>query len=152
MDDIIEMPYLSKVMMETLRMFAVIPAVTRQASEDVHIKEANITIPAGYNVMIPMSQINRDPTLWDFPSKFDPERFEGRGTTEFTHAKAGFFPFGYGARTCIGNTLAQMEASIFVCKLLQKFTFSKDDKFRLALSAGISLVTSNGVKIRLTPK
>ena len=106
-DDVLEMKYLAKVMQETLRLYSIIPCVTRYATEEVHIKEANITIPRGANLLIPMFLINRDPELWENPSKFVPERFEGRGN-EFTSAKNGFFPFGYGSRTCIGNVLSQV--------------------------------------------
>lgn len=46
-DDISEMKYLNKVMQETLRLYAIIPCVTRFANEEVHIKESDVTIPAG---------------------------------------------------------------------------------------------------------
>merc|ERR1711871_1507040 len=89
-DDVSSMKYLQKVMQETLRLYAIIPCVTRLASEEVHIKEADITIPKGANVLVPMFLINRDPELWEKPSEFNPERFTGQGN-EFTSAKSGFF-------------------------------------------------------------
>lgn len=150
-DDIAEMSYLSKVMQETLRYYAVIPAVTREAAEEVHIKEANITLPKGTNVMMPMTLMNRDPELWEFPSKFNPDRFEAK-TNEFTSAKSGFFPFGYGARTCIGNTLAQTEAAIFLVKILRKFKLTPDKNYKLRLNGGISTTTAAGVRVVMTPK
>jgi len=146
-DDVTEMKYLHKVMQETLRLYSIIPAVTRTATEEVHIKECNVTIPKGANVMIPMFLINRDPELWEDPSEFRPERFEGKG--DFTSAKNGFFPFGYGARTCIGNTLSQLESSVFMCHLLRKFRLKAEPGFKPAIMAGISLTTSNGINVIL---
>ena len=146
-DDMTEMKFLHNVMQETLRMYSIIPAVTRVATEEVHIKEANMTIPKGATVMIPLFLINRDPELWEKPSEFNPERFEGKG--DFTSAKNGFFPFGYGARTCIGNTLAQLESAVFICHLLLQFRLKADPGFKPAIMSGISLTTSNGINVIL---
>jgi cytochrome P450 len=149
-DDILELPYLAKVMQETLRLYAIIPGLTRTAAEEVHIKEAGITIPKDVELFIPMSLINRDPTIWENPSKFDPERFDGK-CTDFTSAKNGFFPFGYGSRTCIGNTLAQIESSIIICKLLMKVRFESDPGFKIRIMSGISLTTKGGINVLCRP-
>jgi len=146
-DELVEMKYLQMIMQETLRLYSIIPAVTRVATEEVYIKEANITIPKGANLMIPMFLINRDPELWDNPSQFNPERFEGKG--DFTSAKNGFFPFGYGSRTCIGNTLAQLESGTVLCHLLRRFRILPQPGFKPAIMSGISLTTSNGVEVVL---
>jgi len=58
-DDIAELTYLAKVMQETLRFYAIIPGVSRKSVEEVHIKEASVTIPKGVELFIPMSIINR---------------------------------------------------------------------------------------------
>ena len=151
-DDFADIKYLICVMMETLRYYAIIPGVSRVATEDVTFKEAgNVTIPKGTNIMIPMFVINRDPELWDDPVKFVPERFEERGN-DFTSAKDGFFPFSYGSRTCIGNTFAQVEAGIVMCHLIRKYKLLPDPKYKLSVRAGISLTTSNGVNVILDPR
>jgi len=147
-DDVTEMKYLMNIMQETLRLYSIIPCVSRGCTQDTHIKEANVTIPKGANMLIPMSLINRDPELWENPSKFDPERFEG-STGYFTSSKNGFFPFGYGARTCIGNILAQMESAVFIVKLITQFRLLEEPGFKPAIFAGISLTTSNGINVRL---
>lgn len=149
-DDVAEMTYLAKVMQETLRYFAIIPQVTRTSIEEVHIKEAGITIPKGVQMLIPMSIINRDPSVWDKPQEFNPDRFEGR-SVDFTSAKNGFFPFGYGTRTCIGNTLAQLESGIFVCHLLTRLSFDVDPGFKVKIHSGISLTTIGGIKVLVKP-
>jgi len=150
-DHVTEMKYLMKVMQETLRLYSIIPCVSRLATADVHIKEAdNVKIPKGSNILIPMFLINRDPELWDKPSEFIPDRFEGKGEF-FTNSKNGFFPFGYGSRTCIGNTLAQLESAVFMCHVLLTFRIEPDPGFKPAIFAGISLTTSNGINVKLHP-
>jgi cytochrome P450 len=147
-DDYAEMKYLQCVMMETLRLYAIIPCVTREVNEDVYIKEADVTLPSGTTVLIPMVILNRDPQIWENPGEFRPSRFEEKGN-DFTSAKDGYFPFGYGARTCIGNTFAQVESAIVLCKLMKKYSFAPDPKFNMAIRAGISLTTSNGINVIL---
>eukprot|EP01035_Chromulina_nebulosa_P005591 gene5591-7579_t len=129
-DDVSEMKYLQKAMQECLRMYAIIPNISRVATSEVHIKEANVTIPKGSTVLIPMFLINRDPDIWENPSEFNPERFEGKGSEYFTNAKSGFFPFGYGSRTCIGNILAQLETAIFITQILRRFRIEADPGFK----------------------
>ena len=146
-DQIKDMPYMRKVMLETLRMYTIIPNLARYCVEDFELKDLKITIPKGTEILIPMSTVTRDETVWERPGEFDPERFEG---SEMSVAKKGFFPFGYGSRVCIGNTLAQMESAVFMCHLLKRYRFEVDPKFRLKISSGISLTTSNGIRVRLT--
>ncbi len=146
-----ELKYLHFVMMETLRMYAIIPVVTRECAEDVHIKEAEVevTIPKNITVLMPMIVMNKDPELWENPNEFNPSRFEHKQSADFTSAKDGFFPFAYGSRTCIGNVLAQIESAIAFIHILRQFVIEEDKGFRPNILAGISLTTSNGINIRL---
>lgn len=147
-DDIAELKYLTYFLHETLRVFAIIPNVSRVTDHDVVIKECNdLFIPKGTEILVPMYLINRDPDIWENPSKFDPMRWEGRG--EYTSAKDGFFPFGYGTRTCIGNLLAQLEVSVFITQILRRFEILPEPGFKVKINGGISLTTSNGVRVIL---
>ena len=150
-DEFANLKYLHFVMMETLRMYAIIPVVTRECGEDIHIKETDIdiTIPKNITILIPMIVMNRDPELWDNPNEFNPSRFENKQSADFTSAKDGFFPFAYGSRTCIGNVLAQIESAIAFIHLLRQFVIEEDQGFRPNILAGISLTTSNGINVRL---
>ena len=109
-DDVVQLTYLTMVMQETLRFYAIIPILTRTSAEEVYIKEANCTIPKGVGILVPLAIMNRDPAIWKNPNMFEPERFGGK-VSDFTSARNGYFPFGYGSRTCIGNTLAQIEST-----------------------------------------
>jgi cytochrome P450 len=185
-DDFARMTYLHCVMTETLRLYAIVPGITRTATEEIHVKEANITIPKGSHLLIPMVVINRDPEVWENPSEFRPERFEEKiinqeingipdnshgknnsssstsssSTTssplsfgiDFTSARDGFFPFGYGSRTCLGSTLGQMEVAIILCKLMKRFIIEPDPLFRISIRSGISLTSFNGINVKLRPR
>ncbi len=153
-DDLSQLKYLQCVMMETLRMYPIIPVVTRECSSDAIIKEENlnVTIPKNITILIPMVVMNKDPENWDNPNDFLPSRFENKASADFTSAKDGFFPFAYGSRICIGNTLAQTESAIVMINLLRRYKIEEVEGFRPKIMAGISLTTSNGMHVRLTPR
>ena len=67
-DDITEMQYLKKVMQEVLRLYAIIPSVTRYCTQTTTIKESGVTIPKGANILIPLFLVNRDPEQWENPT------------------------------------------------------------------------------------
>jgi cytochrome P450 len=65
--------------------------------------------------------IQRDARYFDDPDAFIPSRFQegwDRGREKFT-----YFPFGGGARVCIGQHFAMMEASFMLAMVAQRFRF-----------------------------
>jgi cytochrome P450 len=148
-EDVVRMKYLSMVLQESLRLFPVIPYVMRRSAAEVVVKEenVNITIPADTDIMIPLYLINRDPAIWDKQNDFMPDRFADRA--DFSWARKGFFPFGYGTRCCLGNFVAVLQVSIYVCHVIRKFTLEPDPKYKPQMELGLSLTCKNGVSINV---
>lgn len=111
-----------------------------------------MVIPKDCNIFVPLIVMNKDPEIWDEPEAFRPERFADKSGADFTLAKNGFFPFSFGTRICVGNTLAQIESGIAISHLLRRFKFSQEEGFRPKIRGGISLTTTNGMQIVLTPR
>lgn len=153
-DDTAQLNFLQCVMMESLRLYPIVPNLTRECSVDTHIKDSNfnLTIPKHTTLMFPIFAMNRDPDTWEDPTVFKPSRFENKASSDFTSAKDGYFPFGYGCRICIGNTLAQMEASIILVHLIRAYKFSAVPGFHPKIRGGVSLTTTNGICVHLTPR
>lgn len=149
-NDVADMKYLSKVMQEAIRLYSIVPFMSRLSTEETHIKECGITIPKNVNILLPLFLVNRDPELWENPSQFNPDRFDSKAES-FTSAKHGFFPFGYGTRTCIGNTLSILETAVIFTQLLQKYRIKPATGYKMQIQSGISLTTDNGVMVNLSP-
>lgn len=147
-EDLGNFPFMRRVMQETLRLYPTIPQVTRQAVKDTKLKDSDIVVPSGTTVLVPMFIMHRDPDVWENPKTFDPDRFEG---IEHTSAKMGFLPFGYGGRTCIGNTLAIIEATVMFVHLLRQYRIEKVEGFKPKISSGISLTSDNGIQLVFHP-
>ena len=71
-------------------------------------------LPAGATVVAPTSLVHRDPRGFRDPSRFEPERWLADITPSWP-----FFPFGGGARRCVGEPLAHAEIETVVPAVLR---------------------------------
>lgn len=147
-EDIKKLEYCSNVMKETLRLYTVIPFVNRTTSDDVKLRDADIELPKDTTCLIPLCLLNRDPDVWENPNDFNPDRFNDLKIGD-NSAKHGFLPFGYGTRTCIGNTLALVEGTVMFALLAQKVTFEPIPGWKPTITAGISLTASRGIRCKI---
>ncbi|GER36058.1 cytochrome P450 [Striga asiatica] len=100
---------------EVLRLYPPVIALYQHAHENTKI--GNFAIPAGIDLLLPIMLVNRDPGLWGHEAEeFKPERF-ARGQL------AGFMPFGWGPRTCVGQNFAMVEAKVALAVMLKQFSF-----------------------------
>jgi len=75
-------------------------------------------IERGTNLIVGIYALHRDPALWDAPETFDPDRFSAersRGRDRWQ-----FLPFGAGARSCIGDHFAMLEATLGLASLVRR--------------------------------
>jgi cytochrome P450 len=103
---------------EANRLYPPITAISRAAIGRDEL--SGQTIKSGTMVVIAPYVLHRHRTLWDKPSRFDPNRFLG-GRREAIDRFA-YLPFGAGPRVCIGATFAIQEASIVIATIMRHFT------------------------------
>ncbi|XP_042514743.1 trimethyltridecatetraene synthase-like [Macadamia integrifolia] len=117
--DIPHLPYIKAIVKETMRVHPVAPMLTpRLAREDCEV--AGYNIPAGTRVFINTWTIGRDPSLWDAPNEFKPERFIGKDIDVKGH-DFELLPFGSGRRMCPGYSLGLKVIQSSLANLLQGF-------------------------------
>ena len=149
---------LKRVVQEVLRLYPVIPMVTRVTSKASTLpdeKGRSLRVPAGSRAVVPFFLLNRLPKLWgDDAAQFVPDRWlasqQEKRSEGVMAVPKGFMPFGYGTRTCIGYGLALVEAKVFLPRLLAKYTLHEVPGFSPTIKAGISLTVENpkGIKVR----
>ncbi|XP_072318852.1 cytochrome P450 2U1 [Eucyclogobius newberryi] len=114
------LPFTEATIMEVQRLSVVVPlAIPHMTSMDTEF--CGYSIPKGTVIIPNLWSVHRDPTVWDEPDHFNPERFldpEGK-----LLRKEYFIPFGIGRRVCMGEQLAKMEMFLMVTCLFQAFTF-----------------------------
>ena len=119
-----KLPYLNKVCRESLRYIPPIPTVSRQNIRATHL--GGYFIPAGTSVHVTANAINHLPGYWGVDAdKFDPDRWDDLPEEWRPNAYQSFLA---GPRGCIGRRFAETEMKIFLCCLLARFEFGRDER------------------------
>ncbi|KAF6164386.1 hypothetical protein GIB67_037543 [Kingdonia uniflora] len=124
--DIPCLPYIEAIVKETMRLHPVAPMlVPRLVREDC--KVAGYDIVAGTRALVSVWTIGRDPTLWDEPEVFRPERFVGKSMDVKGH-DFELLPFGAGRRMCPGYTLGLKVIQSSLANLIHGFVWKLPEK------------------------
>ena len=127
--DIYKLPYLQAIIKETLRLHPPVPfLLPRKAERDVDI--GGYTIPKDAQVMVNVWTISRDPTLWENPTLFSPERFIG-SDIDVKGRNFELAPFGAGRRICPGLLLANRMLLLMLGSLINSFDWKLEDGVKL---------------------
>ena len=116
-EDIPRLRYTEMVLAESMRLFPPAWAMGRYALNDFRLGE--FFLPAKTTVLMSQFVMHRDPRFFPDPLRFDPGRFTPEAKARRT--KFTYFPFGAGARQCIGESLAWMEGVLLLATLGQKW-------------------------------
>ncbi|MFI8520225.1 cytochrome P450 [Streptomyces sp. NPDC085481] len=145
--DLDELPYLTRVLKEAMRLFPAAPAIGRRAVEATEI--GGHTIPAGADVIVSPWVTHRHPRYWDDPERFDPDRFTPEREAE--RPRYAWFPFGGGPRACIGQHFSMLESVIALAMILQSYELEAIDT-RVPLASAITLQALGPARCRLRPR
>lgn len=143
------LPCTRRVLLEALRLYPPIVGLLRVAGRATAL--GGHELPAGQSVMVSTYQVHRHPEFWPEPAAFRPARFE-RQSIEAQHPYA-YLPFGRGMRSCVGEHLALLEATLVLSRIAGRF------RFRLAAGAPpvvplhlVTLRPENGIHLRIEPR
>ena len=103
----------TRIVLETLRLEQS-EHIYRRTTSSVTV--ADRTIPAGWIVRVGVHEAHRDPTVFERPDMFDPDRFLGR-----SYAKDEFSPFGAHRLACLGEQVTLAVARTFTEELVTGF-------------------------------
>lgn len=99
--DTLEMKYLERCLMETLRLYPPVPLIARQLKEDLKMASGDYVVPAGATIGIVTYKLHRNESIYPNPNKFDPDNFlPERQANRHYYA---FVPFSAGPRSCVGK-------------------------------------------------
>ncbi|KAM3374951.1 cytochrome like [Capsicum galapagoense] len=144
-DDIPKLSTLGMILNESLRLYPPVAAAIRQAKMDT--KLGGLNLPKGTEVLIPIIGIHHDATLWgEDVNEFNPARF-AHGVAQAPKSPMAFMPFGLGARHCIGQNLAIIEAKVVMSMILMRFSFQLAPTYRHAPAIRLFLCPQHGAPI-----
>ncbi|KAF5621099.1 phenol 2-monooxygenase [Fusarium tjaetaba] len=116
-NDLRDLPYLTNVIDETLRLYAAVPAALPRVVPTGGAHLAGHFIPGDTVVSTQAWTLHRDPQVFPDPETWDPSRWE-KGSKIMHDA---VMPFGGGSRVCIGKHLARMELRLATARFFRAF-------------------------------
>ncbi|PIA43162.1 hypothetical protein AQUCO_02000534v1 [Aquilegia coerulea] len=119
--DIPNLPYIKSIIFETMRMHPAAPMLAPHFAHE-NRKIHGYDIVQGTQVLVNVWSIGRDPTLWDAPNEFRPERFIGRNI-DVKGQHFELLPFGSGRRMCPGYSLGLKLVESGLANILHGFTW-----------------------------
>ena len=123
---VMDMPYLDRVISESLRMYPVATRLERLSTKEYTLPGTNVHIPPGTVVQMSVFMLHNDPDYYPNPSRFDPDRFLPE-EKERRHPCA-YIPFGVGPRNCIAMRFALFEAKVALVSMMSKMTLKPTPK------------------------
>lgn len=149
--DTIEMKYLERVIMESLRLYPPVPLIARKLLQDVKLVSENYVIPAGCTVIIGTMKVHRRADLYPNPLVFDPDNFLPERTANRHYYS--YIPFSAGPRSCVGRKYAVLKLKILLSTILRNYRIKSDLKESdFKLQADIILKREDGFRIEIEPR
>nr|XP_018909838.1 PREDICTED: cytochrome P450 4g15-like isoform X1 [Bemisia tabaci]UZM07729.1 CYP4G16A [Bemisia tabaci] len=150
-EDTLEMKYMERCIMETLRLYPPVPMTGREPQEEIKLKSTDLTVPAKCTIVIGIFKLHRDPSIYPNPDEFNPDNFLPEKTTN-RHYYA-FVPFGAGPRGCLGRKFAMLQLKVLLSTVLRNYKIYSDVPQKdWKLQADIILKRADGFRIRLEPR
>ena len=146
--DLENLPYTRMVLSESMRIYPPAWVVTREALEDVEV--GGYTLPKGATALLSQWVVHHDEHYYPEPLKFDPQRWTPDQIA--ARPKMSYFPFGAGARLCIGEPFAWMEGILLLAAIAQKWEMSLEPGFPIEPLAQITLRPKHGMCMKLTKR
>lgn len=149
--DTLEMKYLERCLMETLRMYPPVPIIARSLKQDLKLASSDLIVPAGATITVATFKLHRLESIYPNPDVFDPDNFlpEKQANRHYY----AFVPFSAGPRSCVGRKYAMLKLKIILSTILRNFRVHSDLKEEdFKLQADIILKREEGFQIRLEPR
>jgi cytochrome P450 len=143
--DFPQLRYTEMILAESMRMYPPAWAIGRLSINEQEI--AGYSMPPRSLVLMSPFVMQRDARYFPEPERFDPERW----TAEAREARPQFsyFPFGGGARRCIGEGFAWMEGVLLIATLAQHWRLRHVPTHTVALQPAITLRPKHGMLMTL---
>ena len=144
MEDVPHLTYTEMVVAESIRLYPPAWAIGRRAL--VEHKIASYAVPANAIVLLSPFVTQRDARFFPEPARFDPERWTPEARQ--SRPQYSYFPFGGGARRCIGESFAWTETILVLATLASRWRAHLVPGNKIEPKALITLRPKYGMRVR----
>jgi cytochrome P450 len=143
--DLPNLPFVEQVVTESMRLYPPAWIIGRRAIQDYSVRQ--YTVPARGIVVMSPYLIQRDARFFVEPDSFRPDRWTPELKASLT--PYAYFPFGGGARRCIGESFAWMELVFVMSTLAQRWRMRLVPNHPVVPQPVVTLRMKHGVKMTL---
>jgi phytoene/squalene synthetase/cytochrome P450 len=178
-DDIEKMPFMRACLAEALRLYPQPPILIRRCVDGDDCPTGptcsgsadSVRFLPGQDIFISTWSLQRSEDLWgEDANKFNPWRWEKNiegkgGWNGFNPQKVGlypneiasdfaFLPFGGGARKCVGDQFALLEATVVMAAMIQRYEFEwvEPEGSTIGMVTGATVHTSDGLVMKVAAR
>jgi cytochrome P450 len=144
-DDFEELRYTRAVLTESMRLYPPAWGIGRMALR--RFDAAGYSVEPGDIVLMSPFVVHRDPRWFPEPERFDPARWGEE--LSVARPKFSYFPFGGGARVCIGEHFAWMEGVLLLAALGQRWRLELEPGHPVDYRALITLRPRYGMRMKV---
>jgi cytochrome P450 len=142
LEDIPRLPYTTMIFQEALRLYP--PALAFARRTKMSLKLAGYTIPKGASIFLSPFVTQRNEKYFERPNEFEPERWQSNMAPKFA-----YFPFGGGAKMCIGEPFARLEGVLALATLARIWKLENIQDLPVGIGTGFVLSPDKPLLMRL---
>ncbi|MZF85745.1 cytochrome P450 [Streptomyces sp. SID5643] len=146
LDDVTRLPYLNRVITETLRLHHPGWLVTRRTTEEIRLGQW--TLPAGTELAYCQHALHRDPERFPDPLTFDPDRWNDAAQEP---PPGAFLPFGDGKHKCMGDRFARTEMITALATMLRSLRLTLPPGHTVGQVARLT-IRPRGLRMTVLPR
>ncbi|KAM7315477.1 cytochrome P450 3A41-like [Ixodes scapularis] len=152
LDVVVKLDYLNCVISESMRLYPPVLRLERSPVEDYVMTDTGIKLPKNHVIGIPVYAMHHDPSNFEDPYKFDPERFseENRGCIR----PYSYLPFGAGPRNCVGMRFALQAIKLCLLHAIHSVQFVRTPRTKVPLefSRKFGLLAAKEIVVGVKPR
>lgn len=144
LEDLSALEYTERVIRETMRLYPTAWSIGRENPREATI--AGVALPPRTQIVLSQWVTHRDDRFYQAPGQFKPSRWSEEFKRELP--RYAYFPFGGGARVCIGNRFAEQEAVLALASIIARHRIHLEGSPRLSFSPSVTLRPSKNLMAR----
>lgn len=146
LEDAARLTYTALVFQEAMRLYPPALAFARRAKAPIEL--AGYIVPRGCSVFVSPYITQRNPKYFHDADRFRPERWE----TDPPAPKFAYFPFGGGAKMCIGEPFAKLEGVLALAILARRWELEAIGDDPIGIGAGMLLNPDRPIAMKLAAR
>src|SRR5215475_5203454 len=144
-DDFPRLRLVEMALTEAMRLYPPVWVMGRRALHDCEV--GGYMIPAGAILLMSQYVMHHDARYFPDPLRFDPDRWTPEARASLP--QFSYFPFGGGARRCIGEGFAWMEGVLILATIAQKWHLRLEPNQRIEMQPLITLRPKCPIRMKL---